>query len=34
VDEEARNIIYVRNVAAANELLSTAKPFTLGDLTV
>lgn len=31
VDSTARNIIYVRNQAAANERLKAAKPFTLGD---
>jgi FkbM family methyltransferase len=32
--EDARNIIYVRNFAAAGEILRTAKPYTLGDLSV
>lgn len=31
--DDAGNIIYVRNMAAANERLGAAKPFTLGDLT-
>jgi FkbM family methyltransferase len=31
VDETARNIIYVRDKAAANERLKAAKPFTLGE---
>ncbi len=31
-DAARENIIYVRNLAAANDRLSTARPFTLGDL--
>jgi FkbM family methyltransferase len=31
-DGARENIIYVRNLPAANERLSTARPFTLGDL--
>lgn len=31
-DGTGENIIYVRNLAAASERLSTARPFTLGDL--
>lgn len=34
VGEDVRNIIYVRNAATAGEILKTAKPYTLGDLSV
>lgn len=34
VGEDARNIIYIRNVAEASKLLSTAKPYTLDRLSV